>query len=77
MTAIHLHSWAPPRGLRRRDALDGLSDATHWLLGTLRQWRRRMRERQELARFDDRLLLDIGLNRADAELLINKPFWRE
>ena len=44
---------------------------------TLRQWRRRAHDRAELARLDDRMLRDIGINRADAEFLSNKPFWRE
>ena len=35
------------------------------------------RERAELAALDDRMLKDIGLTRADAEFLSNKPFWRE
>jgi uncharacterized protein YjiS (DUF1127 family) len=64
-------------GAQRREALEALSDAAHWVLATLRQWRRRIREREQLARFDDRMLCDIGLTRADAEFLINKPFWRE
>jgi uncharacterized protein YjiS (DUF1127 family) len=44
---------------------------------TLRQWRRRAHDRAELASLDDRMLRDIGLTRADAEFLSNKPFWRE
>ena len=36
-----------------------------------------MRDRARLAELDDRMLKDIGLTRADAEFLINKPFWRE
>jgi uncharacterized protein YjiS (DUF1127 family) len=43
----------------------------------VRQWRRRMRDRAHLAELDDRMLADIGLTKADAEYLINKPFWRE
>lgn len=43
----------------------------------LREWRRRTRERAELAALDDRTLADIGISRADAEFLANKPFWRE
>jgi uncharacterized protein YjiS (DUF1127 family) len=43
----------------------------------LRQWRRRAHDRAELARLDDRMLRDIGINRADAEFLSDKPFWRE
>jgi len=50
------------------------------VLAILRLWRRRRRDRRELAKFallDDRLLRDIGLTRGGAEFLINKPFWRE
>jgi uncharacterized protein YjiS (DUF1127 family) len=47
------------------------------VLATLGEWRRRMREREQLARLDDRMLQDIGLTRADAEFLSDKPFWRE
>ena len=46
------------------------------LVATLREWRRRARDRGQLARLDDRMLRDIGLTRADAEFLSNKPFWR-
>jgi len=79
MTAIHLqsHFASSRRHPGRRDAIDALGDAAHWALVTLREWRRRSRDRREIARLDDRMLLDIGLNRADAEFLINKPFWRE
>jgi uncharacterized protein YjiS (DUF1127 family) len=43
----------------------------------LRQWRRRAKERQQLAGLSDLMLQDIGITRADAEFLANKPFWRE
>src|SRR6516162_8947347 len=43
----------------------------------LREWRRRKNGRLELARFDERMLRDIGLTRVDADWAINKPFWRE
>jgi uncharacterized protein YjiS (DUF1127 family) len=61
----------------RQAALEALSDAAHWVFATLGEWRRRLRERGQLARLDDRMLRDIGLTRADAQFLINKPFWRE
>jgi uncharacterized protein YjiS (DUF1127 family) len=46
-------------------------------LALLREWRRRSRDRERLAIFDDRMLSDIGLTRAEAEFLSHKPFWRE
>ncbi len=78
MTAIHLQPCRDlPGELRRHAALDALSDAADWLLAMVREWRRRGRERGQLAALDDRMLRDIGLTRADAEFLANKPFWRE
>jgi uncharacterized protein YjiS (DUF1127 family) len=40
-------------------------------------WRRRARDRERLAKLDNRVLADIGISRAEAEFLVNKPFWRE
>ena len=62
---------------RHQTALDALSEAGDWALATLREWRRRVRGRRELARLDDAMLRDIGLTHADREFLVNKPFWRE
>jgi len=57
------------RSAARRSAGTGL-------YATLGVWRQRARERAQLARLSDRMLADIGISRADAEFLINKPFWR-
>ena len=62
---------------RHRAGLDALNEATEWVFGTLREWRRRIRARSELAGLDDRMLQDIGLTHAEREFLVNKPFWRE
>jgi uncharacterized protein YjiS (DUF1127 family) len=75
MAAIHLHA-ARVRP-RQHNAIVALSDAGSHVVATLREWRRRVRDRARLAELDERLLKDIGLTRADAEFLINKPFWRE
>lgn len=50
-----------------------------WLaspLATLRLWRKRSRERAQLASFSLRELHDIGLSNADAMQEVSKPFWR-
>lgn len=75
MTAMHLQ----PSRLRGRQhgAVHALSDAGSQVVATWREWRRRMRDRGRLAELDERMLKDIGLTRADAEFLINKPFWKE
>lgn len=43
----------------------------------LRQWRRRIHDRRELAGLDDLMLHDIGITRAEAHYLASKPFWRD
>jgi uncharacterized protein YjiS (DUF1127 family) len=53
-----------------------LRQALSRTLAMLREWRRRSRDRAELARFDERMLRDIGVTRADVWREINKPFWR-
>jgi uncharacterized protein YjiS (DUF1127 family) len=75
MAAIHWH--ATQGHPRQRNAVLALSDAGNHFVATLREWRRRTRDRARLAELDDRMLKDIGLTRTDAEFLINKPFWRE
>jgi uncharacterized protein YjiS (DUF1127 family) len=47
------------------------------MLASFGRWRRRSRDRAQLARLDDRMLADIGISRAEAEFLANKPFWRK
>jgi uncharacterized protein YjiS (DUF1127 family) len=42
----------------------------------LDDWRRRARDRRQLARMSDKELRDIGCSQADAHREINKPFWR-
>lgn len=75
MTAIQ---WPHSRGLaRQRGATGALMAAANRIPATIREWRRRMHDRARLAELDERMLKDIGLTRADAEFLINKPFWRE
>ena len=76
MTAIHWHATAGPAPAASRGSRIGRCLGNH-VVASLREWRRRSRERAELAALDDRMLKDIGLTRADAEFLSNKPFWRE
>src|ERR1700751_4022376 len=53
-----------------------LSGFLSGMRAAVREWRQRKNGRLELARFDERMLRDIGLTRFDAEYEINKPFWR-
>lgn len=53
-----------------------LRRATRRAIDLLRAWRQRRDSRIALARFDERMLRDIGITRADALREANKPFWR-
>ena len=44
--------------------------------GTLLLWQRHANERHALAHLDDRILRDLGLNRAEVAWESRKPFWR-
>ena len=61
--------WPAPRPRR-------LGDMMHAAVALLRLWRRRIHERQQLARLDVRMLRDIGVTPVEVEGEINKPFWR-
>jgi uncharacterized protein YjiS (DUF1127 family) len=76
MSVTHLTTRTRPQRLRHGAALDALADATGWVFATLREWGRRLRERDQLARLDHLMLRDIGLTEAEREVIVNKPFWR-
>lgn len=39
-------------------------------------WQERAHQRHNLAQLSDGMLADIGLNRADVDMEVSKPFWR-
>jgi uncharacterized protein YjiS (DUF1127 family) len=43
---------------------------------TLHRWRQRYRTRQELSRWTERDLHDVGLSWSDRAHEVEKPFWR-
>jgi uncharacterized protein YjiS (DUF1127 family) len=40
-------------------------------------WRRRARDRRELATLDHRTLRDLGLSEGEVQFEASKPFWRD
>jgi uncharacterized protein YjiS (DUF1127 family) len=44
---------------------------------TIGRWHTRARDRRALASLDDRMLLDVGLTRADVQRESAKLFWQE
>ncbi len=61
----------PQSGLLAVLAQDGLT-----LLELVTTWRRRLRQRDDLMKLDQRLLDDIGVSRGDAAAEWRKPLWR-
>ena len=53
--------------------LGGLAFALTQMVAT---WTQRVRERQALAKLDDRALRDIGVSRSEIGEEMEKPFWR-
>jgi uncharacterized protein YjiS (DUF1127 family) len=62
--SLHYSSKAP---------LAGTFTAFNQILAT---WRRRARERRELASLDARTLHDLGLSTGEVQFEASKPFWR-
>lgn len=62
--SLHYSSKAP---------LAGTYTAFSQILAT---WRRRARDRRELANLDARTIHDIGLSSSEIQFEANKPFWR-
>lgn len=55
----------------------GLGTIIGGLFDTFYRWQVLARERRTLAEMDPRMLKDIGLNRADVMVEIDKPFWQD
>jgi len=62
--SLHFSSKAP---------LAGTYTAFNHILAT---WRRRARERRELATLDARTIHDLGLSTSEIQFEAGKPFWR-
>ena len=70
-----------PLARKYKERPDGdRTSVTHHVLARIGSeigaWRRRLRDRRELAAMSDRSLRDIGLTRYDADWEARKPFWR-
>ena len=53
-----------------------LGDVLSAALATPRLWARRRYDRRALLQLDDHMLRDIGFDRAQAEEMAARPFWR-
>ncbi len=74
-------STSPAHGERSRpfDGAVARPQPRRWVahaLDGLLTWSERARQRRRLMQFDDHLLRDIGISRAEAIAETEKPFWR-
>ena len=74
--AIVMRGWRPRPIEGRLPVGDRIAAAAVSAFAQLREWRERAQSRQALLRLDDRMLRDLGLDRATAEFLGTRPFWR-
>jgi uncharacterized protein YjiS (DUF1127 family) len=56
---------------RRRSAADVVR-----VVETFDLWMARVQQRRDLLALNDRMLRDVGVNRAEASAEAEKPFWR-
>lgn len=55
----------------------GFTGLRHKIARTLDVWRQRIEMRRELAELTHRDIMDIGLDSAEIDREVAKPFWRE
>ena len=65
-----------PRGISDPFESFNWLDLVVGIVDTFTTWKRRARTRRDFADLDDRLLRDIGVDRVDRWIEVNKPFWR-
>ena len=53
-----------------------LGDMLSAALATSRLWMRRRHDRRALLQLDNHMLRDIGFDRAQADAMASRPFWR-
>jgi uncharacterized protein YjiS (DUF1127 family) len=76
MRTATLHSHTAPVIHARRAPAPLFQGLFSRLADTFFAWQQRTEQRRRLAQFDDRMLRDIGLSRADVEHETAKPFWQ-
>jgi len=78
MTAIRFEDARVPLAVLRHGPARaaGSCRGAGWLVH-FRTWRHRAKDRAQLAALGDRMLADLGITRAEAQFLSDKPFWRE
>ena len=74
--AIVMRGWAPRLIEHRQSLVERIGDVAVTAFARVREWRNRAQSRAALLRLDDRMLRDLGIDRATAHYLGTRPFWR-
>jgi uncharacterized protein YjiS (DUF1127 family) len=69
-------SRGPYRRLNEHTLCRAVAELVRDGVGLIGIWRRRMRQRQELAKLDHRMRRDIGIGPNEVARECEKPFWR-
>lgn len=74
--AIVMRGWRPREIEPRKSWSERIGAAAVVALDQIREWHERARSRRALLRLDDHMLRDLGIDRATAQYLGSRPFWR-
>ncbi len=74
--AIVMRGWQPRLIEPRQSLGERIATAVVAAFTQVREWRERARSRNALLRLDDRMLRDLGIDRATARYLGSRPFWQ-
>ncbi len=76
-TTLHRSAFTAHHGMASTSAHPSFGERLLAVWKMLETWQVRARQRRRLLELDDRLLRDIGISRADAQRLADRPFWKD
>ena len=74
--AIVLRGWRPREIERQQSLSERIAAAARAAVDQVGEWRERARSRRALLTLDDHMLRDLGIDRATAQYMGSRPFWR-
>jgi uncharacterized protein YjiS (DUF1127 family) len=74
--AIVMRGWRPREIEWKPSWSERITEAAAAAVGQVREWRERARSRRALLTLDDYMLRDLGIDRATAQYMGSRPFWR-
>jgi len=79
MTALKMHNIVDDLAISEGtySLVSRIEEAMKKVSLTIGTWAARSKDRNQLAQMSDRMLTDIGLNRVDIAIEVNKFFWQK